>query len=818
MMGTIRWGRLVGVLSLLLVLICSPAARAETDQLCVAQAVGVPGPQPKTPEWWNPALTAIERETRWTGATRIYDNGSVSPELASGRVIWDGPSAQLFFEFQVDGDPTIDPDKDIVAFATSDPTGTFPDLYIHFVPMNDCTVPANCAGLGIPMSGTSVFYSQASPPGLTWSTLSNTNPSTAWAVQHPWVEMRQTGSSYRWILRFALSVPTDPVTGEALANQRFYSNTLMYMQGPTSGTVVEFPLLCKPSSLITNDCQIASTGLPTLPDAIPVTNMGTIWSHVTTGSVASCDGVDIQTMLVGANYRMRWGYIPGTTVLYKFPSQRIPYYSGAKLRAGFHNDTASPLSAGDITADVRISNWGLRWGSSSMPSWSWIASADLDATVTAGGYGGAPSQGKIQTTLWVPQTSGLTFTSPYQAMHVQLTANVGGINFKRDSVYRKMVLVNASVFRRPGDLDLSGRPLPAGHTEHEVYLLTRRYHMPSEAECADAGQTLVGCVDGGPLYLDDGGQGTARPVKGSQVLEQGVAMGLDAEPLPVESQGLPLEELPRYSVHAFADTGATLDLPGAPGTAVLEQFSAYGYYIEHEGEPSQGFEHYVHVMGSEPVEGIPDLYHVSVPEGQILAVANTVRVVDGIQTTCLDPPESDAFMPPDDALALAEALMVFALDGSLATMKVTDDDFGCAPPPLRAACAAGDCLPHNPVSYIEGSAYVGEWTEPEVEGMYAQAEAMVAMGMAAAELGPLGLVAPGSADDEGEEVLEEDFVDLPHGMQDACCAQASIDPQAGRRGAAKTTALLMVLLLLRRRRRRREDSCAGPSARGVARP
>ena len=55
--------------------------------LCVPQAFGVPGPQPKTPEWWNAA--AAGQEQRWTGATRTDGAATVAsaPPMASVRTI-----------------------------------------------------------------------------------------------------------------------------------------------------------------------------------------------------------------------------------------------------------------------------------------------------------------------------------------------------------------------------------------------------------------------------------------------------------------------------------------------------------------------------------------------------------------------------------------------------------------------------------------------------------------------------------------------------------------------------------------------------------
>lgn len=836
-----RWrrsSRLFGVLVVwaLAMMTGIPEARAGLDQLCVPQAEGVPGAQPTYPKWWDTSLDEDDREIGWTGATRIYDDGLIPSDIASGRALWDKDTARLFFQFEINGDPTLDANQDILSFMVSDDTGAFPELYIHFTPMNDCAAsPTTCMGLGKAMSGSSVKYSQASPSGTgpVWSNLNAINPSTTFTVTHPWVELEQHGSSYRWIIKFALTIPVDTVTGEALANQRFYANTLMYMQG-TSGTIAEFPLLCDPSAGPGNDCQLVYSSNPNLPEAIPWVDMSTLWTHVLTGDVSSCDGIDMHRTLVGSNFRTRTGFIPGTSVEYDFPSPWIPNNSGAKLRAGFHNDTLVPLDPGDITATFRIANWGFTWGGGATSSFHEITSANLGGAVSAGGYAGATGEGKIETATFFPQSSGIPITSSSQVLHVQLTANTQNIKFKRDSIHRNMAIVRASVFRRPAELNMSGRPLSPGHTAHEVYLLTRTFHMPTPEECTAASQKLLGCMAGPTLLLSEQdadnvavedapvenpvGEGVIDPA----AIDQGIVKG-GKPPVESKAQGLSIDQLPRYTISAFVDTGATLNLPGAPATPVLESVAGISYYIEHEGAPSEGFEHYLHLAGSEPVAGVDGLYHVSVPEGAVLAMANTVRVVDSTQTTCATPPQSHEFMSAEEALVQAEALMGSALEGSLSDAKVLDLDFGCAPPPLRSACTADTCVPHNPVSYIEGSTYVGEWTSAEIEGAYAEVakmQAAVAQGVGHGELPPEGLAAGGAAlgegevegegegedEDEDEDLaldLDSELSDLPQGMQDACCVQARVDPGAGRRGAARTLGLVALLLLLRRGRRRR---------------
>ena len=810
--STTRIGTIAGTIGgMVAALAMAPAASAGTDELCAAQAQGVPGPQPKHPEWWNPALSASQRETRWTGATSIYDVGSVAPNLGSGRVIWDEPSQRLFFQLEVDGDPTIDDDEDIVMLAVSDPTGTAPDLYVQFQPLRNCSPVSNCTGLGAAVSSSSVQYSQATGgTSITWSTLSTTNPSSQWTVHHPWVEVRPLGSGsaapYRWTLRFALEIPVEVATGEAWPNLRTYGNAVMYMQGPTSGTAVELPLLCDPSSPTSNDCLVFSSGITPLPAGLPVSNMGTVWSHVTTGDLSACDGVELLRPLVGSDHDPTSGTVPGTSVAYDLPGHRIPKFTGARLRAGFRNDTAASLAAGDVDAEFRIANWGLQWSTWSSATWSFIDSASLGGTVSAGAYAGAAGQGAVETASpWIPSASGLPLTNDHQCMHVKLTTTTGGVNFKVDSVYRNMDLVNASTFRRPIDLDMSGREPAEGQEGNDVYLLVSTANMPSVELCDEAGQQLRGCAEGGPLVLETK---HGEPVPDDEIeWDHAAAEEAGMEPAVFEKgeqheggdekkrRPVGLAELPRYLVHGLVDTGGFINLPGAPQTPVLQAFSSYGYYVQHEGEPSHGFEHYVHVAGSEPVEGVPGLYRVHVPEHGVVAMSNTVRVIDGVQEPCEDPPLPHERMSEDEEVVQTLAKAEAGLAGELKHQVVTEPQFGCEPPPLREPCALGECAPHNPLGYVEGSRYVGEWSEEAIAAVVPADQRPDSLRGASAH--------EQDAASTGDDALEGEL-DPIGGATDGCCTQASVDPHAGTRGAAKVGALVMVLLLLRRRRRRHE--------------
>ena len=803
-------------------------------ELCIGQASGVPGPQPKTPEWWNPSLTPSQRETRWTGATSVYDEGSVTPSLASGRAIWDAPSERMFFEFVINADPEIHPDDDMLVMVVSDPTGTIPGLYMQFQPLLSCdpdNPSDNCWGLGEPIPASQIKYSLANDTGadIEWNPAEPAagNPSTEWTVEHPWIELRKIGENFRWTVKFALEVPTDTESGQAWPNLKLYASGIMVVPSGTGPFAVQFPLMCSPTPG-TNDCLTVSSGeLEPLPESVPLVSL---WSDVTTGDLDACDGVDLMRSLSGSSYKATSGLIPGTSIPYELPSDQIPKFIGAHMRAGFHNDTDTTLALGDIDATFRISDWGLVWDDWDDAGWPVIGTASLDAPVTGGGYSGAFGQGELESALWIPPS---TILNDYQALHIRLTTTEPDIYFKRDSVYRAMDLVQVPVFRRAVNINMAHRPLPAGQTANRLFLLRHTQNMPSVQDCIDAGQNLFGCANGGSMQL--AGTGGKRKVAIAQVgqalpapqpleVEPGQSLAANDsgpaaapspqplpnnEPVPAEAElvefapidpGVSLEELPNYSMYAFVDTGLAINLPTTSQVPIYRYFSSFGYHVEKKGAPGSGFEHFVHIPGAVEDPLVEGGYHLDVGQDEIVSISSTVRVVHGVYQPCNPAPGVTETLTQQELDALMAMHAAQGEQGTLQNIKQDDPQFGCQPPPLREPCLTGDCAPHHPLSYINRARYVGQWTNDAIQVI---GEAQQVEFLRAQLDDPDGLAAaPGGELDEGFDD-DGELADLPEGMEDACCAQASIDPQAKRRGAAKVGMMAMMLLLLRRGRRRR---------------
>lgn len=707
--------------SLVATLLAAPAAQAAPDDVCVRQAYGVPGMAVKHPEWWNGSLSLSQQDVRWTGATAKTTGSGATPELASSRMIWDRPSSTVFYEFTVHADPTVDPTTDLLMFAVSNAAGDGPELYIQFQPLRGCFIPSNCTGAGRSINNIAIRYASAtgSGTGVNWSALSPTNPSTDFTLQHPWVRLEEVdsaaGTSYDWTVSFALQVPTAS-NSEIRPNLRTYANAVMTYQG-TSLTAIELPILCNPpNEAAISDCLVfsSSNDVP-LPDGLPVNDMST-WPVVGSSDPSSCEGIELMRPLVGSSYNTNPSSVPGTTVPYELPGLQIPNNSGTSFRAGFLNNTSDALAAGSVTARFRIANWGLQYADWEQATWSQIGSATLDDAVSPGSYAGATGQGRLESNVWVPATSDLELEHSHQCLHVQLESNNPGVRFTVDSVYRNMDIVNASVARRPADIDLGNRRLPKGHKKHKVQLLVRSNHMPSRDQCRKAKGKRYGCAKGGSLLLDR----RALSKKEKRFLRQGVESGrikiskeqLDGLLKQKKRKGKRAEQLPYYVVYGLVDTGQRINLPGAPGTPVMNNFSSYGYSIQHQGHPAKGWEYYMH--GAAPVGKTGKVFKMDIPPKTIASVANTVRVLSKETKACDKPPKATwavyGIKKTEELEAKIKADVGKGKASKVASVRVTDGQLGCDPPPLRLPCKAKDCREHSPIGYIEGSRYVGDWT------------------------------------------------------------------------------------------------------------
>jgi hypothetical protein len=249
-------------------------ASAAPDEICL------PAANPP-PDWWSPNISAKSREARWSGAdVRQETDGTRTARLRS---VWSPQADKIFVELRVDTDLSLD-DEDAFVMAISDATQAYPELLVEFHPLEDCAVWTDCDGVGIELDPASITYTEGTPTAssLTWGTASSTNPSTDFAIHHPWIVVSKTGNKHTWTMSFAMVVPTDG--GGDFVDRRIYGNAIAYDPGVTSGTYYELPVWCTSSSNTSNDCLIYSGPDPELPDDLPWTNMGDTWSLVEAGA------------------------------------------------------------------------------------------------------------------------------------------------------------------------------------------------------------------------------------------------------------------------------------------------------------------------------------------------------------------------------------------------------------------------------------------------------------------------------------------------------------------------------------------------------
>lgn len=661
----------------------STYASAAVDDLCVPQARGVPGPQNKFPEWWVPG--APGKEQRWTGATSRTGNPGVSatPSMVDVRSVWDADSRRMFLHLSVKGDPQINPAQDMVALALTDAAGA-PLVYLDVRPMLGCaagdtTDPADLAPgclSGEAVSGGSptnpvVRYS-AGTPGSGWGSTVVANPTSGGASEivdeHHWVQVTPAeGGLFDWDFKVSLELPVDAGTGQVDPDVRLYGTSFVaFKSGPGVADPVvtlEFPMLCNPEGVAGASCEMdhGSAG-PSLPDAVPDTT--TRWPAIQTGTAGDCEGIEVIRGLVGSDKDIVAGVVPGTAIPYPLPGHTIAASTGSRLRAGFHNNTATALGTGSVQAEFRVANWGLTYANWDAATWDLVKTANLGGSVDSGNYAGAAGQGAIETD---PYIAGAVPTNDHQCVHVKLSATPGSgdtLKFRADSVYRNMQFVNASVVRRPADVNLVGRALGPGQSEHPVYLVVRTHNMPSPAMCEELKGDLDGCF----------------------------SVDLANDPTTA------LARVPRYTVHGFVDSGRRVNLPDAPQTPILSPFSSYGYYVRHEGK-IDGWEH--QLDGATPLAPYDSVYRLDVSEGHIANVVDTIRVVDDQTPSCTQvtlPMPGPGIPSPGGVVAEDEGPTPIGPSGAKAPL-------GCEPAEVRPQCEPGECAAHDRCNYIEGSEY-----------------------------------------------------------------------------------------------------------------
>jgi hypothetical protein len=597
--------------------------------LCVPQAFGVPGPQPKTPEWWNAA--ALGKEQRWTGAMRSDGAATVaaSPPMGAVRTIWDKATRTMFLRYEVSSDSTLNPGFDRVAVALTNEAGAAA-LFVVFDPLLNCTggTDANtnglrdeCEGAGRAIStgaaGNGILYATPDPVNANnWTVPAATHAVPSFAVDHAWISAVARGTStsrlYDWTVQAAIQIPVDSTTGESGTNARTFATGLVLVgNSPVSGTMLEFSSLCNPSSPVSAaSCLLASpTATTSLPDGLPAIER---WKPTRTSQ--ACNGVELQPIFVGSSTPLTSGTTPDGQP-YQYPSNEIRRNSGSLLRAGIHNLLGRNLATGEVEAEFRIANWGATYADWDQATWTRIGNATLSGSLTNGRWAHESGQGTLQMT--TPYTPGASISYDHQCVHVRLTGNSSGgqpVTFANDSVFRNMDLVNASVFQRFAEINIVG--VTPVEQPKRVTLVVDTRNMPAQEECWKRSEG------------DD--VGSFQQIPGCWMPDAKV-------PPPLLSNeknqwGTTIDGLPTYVVHGFIDSGAKINLEGQAQIPVHVPFSAFGYHLQHQGAVN-GWEHALHGATHEP-DAAHNVYVLDMRPDEIHTVSTTIRAIDETTTAC----------------------------------------------------------------------------------------------------------------------------------------------------------------------------------------
>ncbi len=608
-------------------LLCARTAAAAPGDLCVPQAFGVPGPQPKTPEWWNAA--AMGKDERWTGSNRAAGAPTVTAAspMASVRTIWDRPSRTMFVRYEVNADQTLTPGFDRVIMALTDTAGARA-LAIVLDPMRGCVgtgitdadgngVDDACdAGRAIPTgTGGGVQYATPHPTNADqWNALSPTNPLADMTVEHAWISVADDpmpggGTIRSWTVQFAVHLPVDG-SGEAGPGARTYASAIALLGSPSGGTLVEFASLCNPMGASADSCLLASPVAAQLPNGLPQVAR---WKPTRTSQ--QCNGVSLDPMFVGSSTPLSAGTTPDGQP-YDYPSHEIRRTSGSQLRAGIRNQLGRALASGEVKATFRIANWGMTYANWDQATWDEIGEATLSGTVADGRWAHGPGQGTLQ--MATPYTPGGTIGYAHQCVHVQLEDNASGgtaLAFANDSVYRNMDLVWASTFQRFAEINLVGRT-PVDQPQRVTLVVDTR-NMPSSSQCwvMPKDDDVPGYQDIPGCHVD--GAKTPPPLLTSERNQWGTT----------------IEGLPTYLVHGFVDSGKTIELEGQ-SMKIHMPFSAFGYAVQHQGQVN-GWEHALHGAVHEPAAA-PNVYVLDMKPSEIHTISTTIRAIDSTTPKCPD--------------------------------------------------------------------------------------------------------------------------------------------------------------------------------------
>jgi hypothetical protein len=609
------------------------SAQAGADPfVCIPTASGVPalsGP----PNWWEEALGEPQYwprldDPRWRGAfQRTFAGSSVSPHLTFRALRHgSGSDAALYLSWHVQVDPSPDADFDLLHVGLS-PGGTADDLIVRITPYHVISSdieaePPFAVDTLVRDSATGSFDTASNPDWV--------NDYTRVWLETP-LDDPMPGGSTSWAVEMRVPIQTGFDAGVDLANQ-FRVWFEVQVKVPDDAA-------CLPDGCIVPYDYPPGESLTDVASASDSSAWQDARRDVATGDASCLSGVTLQTSDVGTVSGA------GSCTTSATLSNEIALTSdGSPATNTFCarpvNGMASPIGAGDLSATFRIANWGTQpdWNQVSDPKNLWRKVCGPEATTSntsAGATATIPCDWTLtnQEVCEFDPSLGVGCANPspirrrHQCMLVELGGG-GGVEFVNASVYRNMNFVDASVFRREAEVSVVGLPiLPAAPPTRDVYLYVQTDNMPPRVQQGGLRGGLGGDAGSIPGRNDDSVDGDRDDGEGPVIEATSPAVigddqGGPIQPLPKSPFAELRESLPTYQVHAYHDTGRTLEVDGRTFKVLAPQTS-FGYFVRHQGA-LQGWRHRL-----EGARKITDNYYkVPVPEDGAETVVTTIEAVE----------------------------------------------------------------------------------------------------------------------------------------------------------------------------------------------
>lgn len=350
---------------------------------------------------------------------------------------------------------------------------------------------------------------------------------------------------------------------------------------------------------------VAGTLAPGLSNIAP-----TAFDSASLGTVCS-DGVAITSMAIGTTNADQSEI---------FTNANNTFFANPTYPVG--------MAPSGLRARFRLANWGAQIGEASA-AWTEFASVDFAGPPGGAQWNCVQAAGSNQ----CPQQGA---NIKHQCMLVELTSTGDPINFSQASAWRNMDFETASTFERNAMVSIKGLPDTADGFR-DVYLYVKTRNMPAvgdkpmELPLSELARALrvvsrkPAARKGDNLeFTKSGGEGATR--KTAAAVPSG-SSSAEATAPPTQLEKTPYEVLsevwPTYEVHAYYDTGKSIEQPGGP-SKLLRPMVPFGYYVSHEGA-LYGWEHTLSGEGSTILEPIGEnWYRVSIVDGGSAEVTTTV--------------------------------------------------------------------------------------------------------------------------------------------------------------------------------------------------